>query len=81
VSAHGNLWIADEKTEWAWWVDEYYTFYPDGTGVRKVGWRQPKSGPEFRPAYKRTLRGTDLPLWLERTSAEPVRIEITRETG
>jgi hypothetical protein len=47
VSAHQNLWTADERTGWAWWVDEYYTFYPDGTGVRKVRWRQPGSGLEF----------------------------------
>jgi hypothetical protein len=47
VSAHDNLWIADEKTGWEWWVDEYYTFFPDGTGVRKVRWRQPDSSREF----------------------------------
>ena len=47
VSGHGNLWIADDETEWAWWVDEYYTFFPDGTGVRKVRWRQPDPGREF----------------------------------
>ncbi len=47
VSGHGNLWVADEKTEWAWWVDEYYTFFPDGTGVRKVRWRRPEPGREF----------------------------------
>jgi len=42
--------------------------------------RRLEPGREFRPAYRRTLRGTDLLLWLERTSAEPVRIEITRES-
>jgi len=47
VSAHNNLWIADEKTGWEWWVDEYYTFFPDGTGVRKVRWRQPDSSRGF----------------------------------
>lgn len=47
VSAFDNLWIANETTGWAWWVDEYYTFFPDGTGVRKVRWRQPEPGREF----------------------------------
>lgn len=28
-------------------MDEYYTFYPDGTGVRKVRWRSPEKGFEF----------------------------------
>jgi hypothetical protein len=26
----------DEKTEWSDCVDEYYTFYPDGVGIRKI---------------------------------------------
>jgi hypothetical protein len=47
VSAHDNLWIADETTGWEWWIDEYYTFFPDGTGVRKVRWRQPDSSHKF----------------------------------
>ncbi|HUG53036.1 MAG TPA: LamG domain-containing protein [Vicinamibacteria bacterium] len=47
VSAHGHLWAAEERTDWAWWVDEYYTFHPDGTGVRKVRWRRPEKGHEF----------------------------------
>jgi len=47
VSSRNNLWTVEDRTGWAWWVDEYYTFYPDGTGVRKVIWRQPESGHEF----------------------------------
>jgi len=47
VSSRNNLWTADERTGWAWWMDEYYTFYPDGTGVRKIRWRRPESGHEF----------------------------------
>ncbi len=39
------------------------------------------SAKEVRTAYRRTLHGTDLLLWLQRTSTEPVRIEITREAG
>jgi len=26
----------DEKTDWSDCIDEYYTFYPDGTGIRKI---------------------------------------------
>jgi len=26
----------DEKTDWSDCIDEYYTFFPDGTGIRKV---------------------------------------------
>ena len=47
VSSRDTLWLAEEKTGWAWWVDEYYTFYPDGTGVRKVRWRQPEPAYDF----------------------------------
>ena len=47
VSGHDHLWTANERSGWDWWVDEYYTFYPDGTGVRKVRWRRPESGHEF----------------------------------
>jgi hypothetical protein len=47
VSSRDTLWLAEEKTGWAWWVDEYYTFYPDGTGVRKVRWRQPDPAFDF----------------------------------
>jgi hypothetical protein len=47
VSGHDHLWPASARSEWAWWVDEYYTFLPDGTGVRKVRWRRPEPGHEF----------------------------------
>jgi hypothetical protein len=47
VSGHDNLWLANERSGWDWWVDEYYTFLPDGTGVRKVRWRNPEAGREF----------------------------------
>jgi hypothetical protein len=47
VSGHDHLWAANDRSGWDWWVDEYYTFYPDGTGVRKVRWRRPESGHEF----------------------------------
>jgi hypothetical protein len=42
VSGHDHNWPARARSEWAWWVDEYYSFYPDGTGVRKVRWRTPE---------------------------------------
>ncbi len=41
VSSRNTLWKTDEKTGWGLWVDEYYTFYPDGTGLRRVTWRKP----------------------------------------
>ncbi len=47
VSSRDTLWLAEEKTGWAWWVDEYYMFYPDGTGVRKVRWHQPEPAYDF----------------------------------
>ncbi len=47
VSGHDHNWPAQARSEWVWWVDEYYTFYPDGTGVRKVLWRNPEKGFEF----------------------------------
>jgi len=40
VSAHNHLWNVDPKTGFACWVDEYYTIYPDATGVRKVTWQR-----------------------------------------
>jgi len=36
TSANKNFSQVDTITEWEDWVDEYYTFYPDGVGVRKV---------------------------------------------
>ena len=47
VSGHDHNWPERARSEWAWWVDEYYTFYPDGTGVRKVRWRTPEPGHAF----------------------------------
>jgi hypothetical protein len=38
VSSKDNLWNVDAKTGRACWVDEYYTIYPDGLGVRKPTW-------------------------------------------
>ena len=39
VSAYNHLWNADPRTGWALWVDEYYYFYPDRTGIRQVSWQ------------------------------------------
>jgi len=44
VSSRDHRWPADPRTGWDWWVDETYTFFPDGTAVRKIEWREP--GPE-----------------------------------
>jgi len=47
VSSRGNLWPADPRTGWNWWVDETYTFFPDGTAVRKIEWREPSAESRF----------------------------------
>ncbi|MBT3244632.1 MAG: LamG domain-containing protein [Bacteroidetes bacterium] len=39
VSAYNTLWLANEKTGWAVWIDEYYYIYPDATAIRKVSWK------------------------------------------
>lgn len=36
VSVRQEFSQVDERTGWADWVDEYFTFFPDGLGVRKV---------------------------------------------
>jgi len=36
TSANGNHSQVDPVTGWEDWVDEYYTFYPDQVGIRKV---------------------------------------------
>lgn len=36
VSVRKQLSQVDEKTDWSDCIDEYYTFYPDGTGIRKI---------------------------------------------
>ncbi len=41
VSSRNTLWKVDPITGWGLWVDEYFTFYPDGTGLRRVTWRKP----------------------------------------
>jgi len=39
TSSHDHHWRVDKKTGWGCWVDEYYYFYPDATGIRKVTWK------------------------------------------
>ena len=39
VSAYDKLRLANEKTGWELWIDEYYFIYPDGTAIRKVSWK------------------------------------------
>jgi hypothetical protein len=48
VSSRDHRWPADPRTGWDWWVDETYTFFPDGTAVRKIAWREPGSDPGSR---------------------------------
>ncbi len=38
VSVYDNHWNVDPRTGWGCWVDEYYYFYPDQTGIRKYIW-------------------------------------------
>lgn len=47
VSSRDHRWLADPRTGWDWWIDETYTFFPDGTAVRKMEWREPPA-PESR---------------------------------
>ncbi len=44
VSSRNHLWRSDKRTGWACWVDEYYYFYPDQTGIRKVMWQRDSLG-------------------------------------
>jgi len=44
VSAYDNHWRVDLRTGWGCWVDEYYTFYPDQTGIRKYTWEKGSLG-------------------------------------
>jgi len=47
VSAYQSFYQTDEKSGWSDAVDEYYTFYPDGIGIRKVILKT--SGDELHP--------------------------------
>lgn len=38
VNVENELWNVTPRLENGAWVDEYYYFYPDATGVRKVTW-------------------------------------------
>ena len=44
TSSHDHHWRVDKKTGWGCWVDEYYYFYPDATGIRKVTWKRGSLG-------------------------------------
>ncbi len=39
VNVADKLWNLTPRLENGAWIDEYYTFYPDATGVRKVTWK------------------------------------------
>ncbi|MBN2377842.1 MAG: hypothetical protein JXD22_15705 [Sedimentisphaerales bacterium] len=36
TDVHYSIAFTDPQTNWGDWVDEYYTIYPDGVGVRKI---------------------------------------------
>lgn len=38
TSAYDSHWNVNPRTGWGCWVDEYYYFYPDQTGIRKYSW-------------------------------------------
>ena len=44
VSAYDNTWRPDPKTGWECWIDEYYTIYPDASGIRRVSWKKGSLG-------------------------------------
>lgn len=44
VSAQDNHWNVDPRTGWGCWVDEYYYFYPDQTGIRNYSWEKGSLG-------------------------------------
>ncbi len=39
VSAYNTMWMANEKTGWEVWIDEYYYVYPDAAAIRKISWK------------------------------------------
>jgi hypothetical protein len=44
VNVKNEIWNTDERLGNGAWVDEYYYFYPDATGVRKVTWKRDTLG-------------------------------------
>ncbi|HUG53039.1 MAG TPA: LamG domain-containing protein [Vicinamibacteria bacterium] len=44
VSVKDEIWNTQERLGNGAWVDEYYYFYPDATGVRKVTWSRDTLG-------------------------------------
>ncbi len=44
TSAYDNHWNVDPRTGWGTWIDEYYYFYPDQTGIRKYTWTKGSLG-------------------------------------
>ena len=44
VNVKNEIWNTEERLGNGAWVDEYYYFYPDATGVRKVSWNRDSLG-------------------------------------
>jgi hypothetical protein len=44
VNVRNEIWNTQERLGNGAWVDEYYYFYPDATGVRKVSWNRDTLG-------------------------------------
>lgn len=55
VNSRNHFWRVDDKSGWGLWVDEYYSFYPDLTAVRKVVWPSEFLGPESPSQIQETI--------------------------
>jgi len=55
VSSRNHFWRVNDKTGWGLWVDEYYFFYPDEVGVRKVVWPTEFLGRESPSEIQETI--------------------------
>jgi hypothetical protein len=38
VNTRGEFWRFDDSVGWGCWIDEYHTFYPNGTAIRNITW-------------------------------------------
>ena len=57
VSAYNTMWMANEKTGWEVWVDEYYYIYPDAAAIRKISWKTDYFG--FPRQFQETIPLTE----------------------
>ncbi|MBM3309980.1 MAG: LamG domain-containing protein [Candidatus Aminicenantes bacterium] len=55
VSSRNHFVGFEETSGWGLWVDEYYSFYPDRTAVRKVVWPSRFLGPNTPSQLQETI--------------------------